>query len=115
MFHEEGTLARVRERTEWLERLLAERLEPLPCVAEIRQCGFIAGIELGTRKAEGGGRFPWEAQTGARVCAAARKHGLMTRPILDTLVLMPPYCVTREELERMVEALRQGILEVIDA
>ena len=111
LFREEETLARVRERAGWLAALLAERLAPLPCVGEIRRCGFIAGVELIANPARGT-RFAWEAQTGARVCAAARKHGLLTRPILDTLVLMPPYCVTREELERMVEALRRGIVEV---
>ena len=36
----------------------------------------------------------------------------MTRPILDTLVLMPPYCTTDDELARMVEALREGIERV---
>ncbi len=59
---------------------------------------------------ESGKRFPWEAQTGARVCVAARAHGLLTRPILDTLVLMPPYCITPDELERAVEALRLGMI-----
>ena len=114
LFREESTLTRVRERAGWLAALLAERLAPLPCVGEIRRCGFIAGVELMADPAAGK-RFAWEAQTGARVCAAARKHGLLTRPILDTLVLMPPYCVTREELERMVEALRRGIVEVTGA
>ncbi len=62
-------------------QLLETRLAPLAHVAEIRQCGFIAGIELMADPAKGE-PFPWEAQTGARVCVAAREHGLLTRPIV---------------------------------
>ncbi len=109
IFREEDVLTRVRARIELFAHLLATRLAPLPHVAEIRRCGFIAGIELmadpAARQA-----FPWEAQTGARVCVAAREHGLLTRPIGDTLVLMPPYCTTERELEQMVEALRLGVI-----
>ena len=112
IFREEEVLARVRARIEQFAHLLATRLAPLPHVAEIRRCGSIAGIEL---MADPAARqpFPWEAQTGARVCVAAREHGLLTRPIGDTLVLMPPYCTTEDELARMVEALRRGIIATL--
>ena len=114
IFREEDVLTRVRVRIEQLAQLLETRLASLPHVLEIRRCGFIAGIEL---MAEPNKRqlFPWEAQTGARVCVAAREHGLLTRPIGDTLVLMPPYCVTEDELVRMVEALRRGITTVCNS
>ena len=108
IFREEDVLARLRGKIARFAELLETRLAPLAHVAEIRRCGFLAGIELQADPAKGE-RFPWEAQTGARVCIAAREYGLLTRPILDTLVLMPPYCVNDDELERMVEALRQGI------
>ena len=111
IFREEGVLARLRGQIDHLAHLLETRLAPLPHVAEIRQCGFIAGIELMADPSKGE-PFPWEAQTGARVCTAARSHGLLTRPIGDTLVLMPPYCITETELERSVEALRRG-MEVV--
>ena len=113
IFREEDVLTRLWTRIEQFAHLLQTRLAPLPHVAEIRRCGFIAGIEL---MADPAARqpFPWEAQTGARVCVAAREHGLLTRPIGDTLVLMPPFCTTEEELERMVEALRRGIMAAID-
>lgn len=112
IFREEGVLARLRGQIEHLAQLLAARLAPLRHVAEIRQCGFIAGIELMDDPAKGK-PFPWQAQTGARVCLAARAHGLLTRPIGDTLVLMPPYCVSEGELERAVEALRRGVETVL--
>ncbi len=111
IFREEDVLARLQPRLSRLGELLAAHLAPLPHVGEIRRCGFIAGIDLLADPATGRA-FPWEAQTGARVCLAARQHGLLTRPIGDTLVLMPPYCVSEEQLERMVEALRRAILEL---
>ena len=113
IFREEDVLARLQDKIVRFAELLETRLSPLAHVAEIRRCGFIAGIELLADPAKGE-RYPWEAQTGARVCAAARAHGLLTRPILDTLVLMPPYCVTDDELARMVEALRRGIEFITD-
>ena len=112
IFREEETLERVGELGTALARLMEEQLQPLAHVGAVRRCGFIAGIDVVADRTTGR-PFPWEAQTGARICAAARAHGLLTRPILDTLVLMPPYCVTDAELARMVEALRLAILEVL--
>jgi adenosylmethionine-8-amino-7-oxononanoate aminotransferase len=46
---------------------------------------------------------------GAQVCLAARGFGLLTRPVLDTVVLMPPLCITDLELEGAVDALAAAI------
>lgn len=101
IFREEQTLAclqpKIRLMTELLDRLRGERH-----VAEIRQCGFIAGIEL---RRDGISPFDWREQTGARVCLEARRYGLITRPIGDVIVLMPPYCISEGQLEQAVEAL----------
>ena len=112
IFREENTLARVADLSSQLADLLHAELAPLPCVGEVRQLGLIAGIDLWADPATRT-PFAWEEQTGNRVCQAARAHGLLTRPIRDTLVLMPPYCTTDAELARMVEALRLAVLEVI--
>jgi adenosylmethionine-8-amino-7-oxononanoate aminotransferase len=110
IFREGDVLARLQPRIGRLAELLQTHLAPLAHVGGIRQCGFIAGIDL-LADPETGQAFPWEAQTGARVCVAARRPGLLTRPIGDTLVLMPPYCVSESQLERMVLALRMGVQE----
>jgi adenosylmethionine-8-amino-7-oxononanoate aminotransferase len=70
-------------------------------VRDVRQCGLIAGIEIAS-----------DDPVGAGICLAARKHGLLTRPILNTIVLMPPLCVNPTEMSQMVEAVRLGIDEV---
>ena len=109
VFREEQTLDRINSLSHQLSDLLHKHLSPLPQVGEIRQIGLIAGIDLSDPTTHQS--LPWEARTGGRVCEAARAHGLLTRPIRDTLVLMPPYCTTNAELAHMVAALRLAILE----
>ena len=46
---------------------------------------------------------------GARVCAAARAHGVIIRPLGDVVVLMPPLSIEGAELQRLVSITRQAI------
>lgn len=108
IFEEEKTLASLGDKIARLRELL-EPLARHPHVAEIRQCGFIAGIEV--RRANGQ-PYAWEDQTGAKICSAARRQGLLTRPILDTIVLMPPFCITEPQMEQAVRALEAAVNEV---
>ena len=108
IFEEEKTLERLQPKIGHMKQLLLG-MKSEPHVGEIRQCGFIAGIDI---VREPGVPYPWQEQTGAKVCIAARRYGLLTRPIRDTLVLMPPLCFTGEDLERAVSALRSAIRDV---
>jgi adenosylmethionine-8-amino-7-oxononanoate aminotransferase len=110
IFQEEKTLETLKGKISLLRELL-ESLRAHPNVGNTRQCGFIAGIEI---RSDTGQTFPWQEQRGARVCEAARKHGLLTRPILDTIILIPPLCTTQEQLERAIEAIRRAIREVCE-
>ena len=58
-------------------------------------------------------RFPVGERVGFRVCEAARKHGLLTRNIGDVLVLMPPYCVTPEQIDEAAHALNAALCEIL--
>lgn len=91
IFRDEAVLEHLEPKIALLAELLAE-LRNTPGVLATRQIGLIAGIDV--------------ESSGAEVCLAARKQGLLTRPIQNTLVLMPPLCVTAEELRRMAEAIR---------
>ncbi len=93
VFREERVLENLPEKV----ALFSTLLKRIPA-KEVRQCGLIAGIEL-----EG------PVGTGAAVCQRARSHGLLTRPIGNVVVLMPPLCVTSAELERMVDALLEAL------
>lgn len=88
-----------------LEQLPAKITRLRDCLADLpafRQCGMIAAITVDSP----------DLSTGAKVCLAARKHGLLTRPIGNTIVLMPPLCVTLHEIEQMAGALRAALSSV---
>jgi adenosylmethionine-8-amino-7-oxononanoate aminotransferase len=98
-----------------LEAALREELHSLwtlPNVGDIRQVGLIVGIELvkdwRTREP-----FDLRERAGIRVCEAMARRGVLTRPIGNVIVLMPPYCTTPAQVNRMVEALRRGCEEVL--
>ena len=98
-----------------LEQALREKLKslwPLPNVGDIRQVGLVAGIELvkdwRTREP-----FALRERAGIRVCEAMAKHGVLTRPIGNVIVLMPPYCTTPEQTAKMISALRDSIQSVL--
>jgi adenosylmethionine-8-amino-7-oxononanoate aminotransferase len=102
VFREEQVMEHLPAKIARFTELL-QSLRDLPSVIDIRQCGLIAGIEIGP--------YPLEELRGVKACLAARNHDLLTRPIADTLVLMPPLSVTDDEMTRMVQALRLGIEE----
>lgn len=86
----------------------------LPQVGDIRQVGLVAGVELvrdwPTRES-----FDLSEQAGIRVCQAMARRGVLTRPIGNVIVLMPPYCTPRAQLRKMVAALAEAIAEVFGA
>jgi adenosylmethionine-8-amino-7-oxononanoate aminotransferase len=105
LLDERDVLANVRAGSAELARLLAERVRPLPLVADVRVCGLFCGVDLAGAP---GGR------TGRRVCAGAVRRGVLLRPIGDVVVIVPPLSITSAELERIVDTLRAAILAVTD-
>ncbi|MBS0657529.1 MAG: adenosylmethionine--8-amino-7-oxononanoate transaminase [Verrucomicrobia bacterium] len=103
LFRTDGVLERVRELGDYLDGAL-EPLRTNARVAEIRQVGFVAGIELRNPEAP-------TRRLGREVCLAARRHGLLTRPIGDVVVLMLPYCVTEAQIDAAVRAIERGLAE----
>ncbi len=108
LFEEEQTLADLPVKISHLAHGLAALKVRHPGIHDVRQCGLISGIEI---RRPDGTKLPPAARTGESVCLAARAHGLLTRPILDTLVLMPPLCVTPEEIDHALAAIDVALTE----
>lgn len=106
LFETERTLEHLPEKISHLRTGLAGLRQRHPLVHEVRQCGFIAGIEL---RRPDGEKFPPGERMGEAVCLAARSHGLLTRPILDTIVLMLPLSTSLEEIDQAIQALGRAV------
>lgn len=100
-----------RQKLESQLRHELQLLWSLPQVGDIRQVGLVAGIELvkdwRTRRP-----FAIAEQAGIRVCEAMARRGVLTRPIGNVVVLMPPYCTTTRQLHRIIATLAESIAEV---
>jgi adenosylmethionine-8-amino-7-oxononanoate aminotransferase len=106
---------RTLEKNATLEKALATNAAKFwehPNVGDVRQEGLICAVEI-VRDFAIRQPFSFTDRIGHRICEAARAHGLLTRPIGDVLVLMPPYCTTEDQLARMVEALWLGLNEIL--
>jgi adenosylmethionine-8-amino-7-oxononanoate aminotransferase len=108
--------ADVQERIKIVHATLRQGLQRFwehPNVGDVRVEGGIGAVEL---VEDFPTRRPWPAAAGIghRVCAAARQHGILTRPIGNVLLLMPPFCCSSEDVSSMIDALWKGLCDVLD-
>lgn len=92
------SLALLREETlPHAERARAQfeaavaRVAAHPRVRERRQCGWMVGFDLGDAD-------------GAAVCSAARRQGVILRPLGGVVVWMPPLSIRADEIELLETA-----------
>ncbi len=103
-FQHERTLERLTPKIELLAELLEQHVMPLAGVAEVRQRGFMVGIELRQRAAD--------ERAGHAVTLAARRRGVVIRPLGDVVVLMPILAISQSDLRHLVQATAAAIAEV---
>lgn len=112
IFKKGKVLTRLKGKATFLRKILAA-LKDLPHVGDIRQAGFMVGIEL-VRKKKTKNPYPLTEKIGIRVCEEAKKRGMILRPLGNIIVLVPPFISTRKELARMVEIIREAITQITD-
>jgi adenosylmethionine-8-amino-7-oxononanoate aminotransferase len=101
----------VLERNRVLAAHLAKRIAPLAGhanVADVRQTGMIAAIEM-VRDKTTREPFPTSERRGLRVYRHGLDRGVVLRPLGNVVYFMPPYCVTPDEIDFMVEVANEGI------
>lgn len=113
VFRKEHTLRRLQPKIRALSRLL-DPLNTWPHVGEIRQRGFMVGIELVQDRATKT-PYPLADRIGHRVAQEARKRGLLLRPLGNVIVLMPPLSITLPQLTRLVRIVSASIRTVTAA
>ena len=100
LFEKEKTILNLQPKIKFLSEQLV-RLKKIPSVKEIRQLGFMVGIEL-----DGAGG------AGHKVILEARKRGAILRPLGNVIVLMPPLAITLPQLKKLIDITFESISSV---
>ncbi|MBI4849218.1 MAG: adenosylmethionine--8-amino-7-oxononanoate transaminase [Nitrospirae bacterium] len=110
LFKKEKTLNRMQKKIDVLKKEL-EKMNSFSHVGEVRQKGFMVGIELVKNK-KTKEPYPLEEKTGWKVCCRAREKGLLIRPLGSVVVLMPPLSISHQELKSLVRLTAEAVKEV---
>ena len=111
IFDKEDTLTGLQEKISHLEVSLNERFAPHPHIGDVRQRGFMVGLEL-VRDRTSGEPYPTAERVGHKVIKEARRLGAILRPLGNVIVVMPPLATTIHELEELLEITYQAIDKV---
>lgn len=102
IYEEEQIIEKLPPKIEAIRQALLP-FQELPGVADIRQCGMMVGIDLA-------GQPP---QTGAKVCEAVRKKGLILRPLGNVIVFLPPLVISEEQIKEILNILYETLQETL--
>ena len=105
----------VLERNRVLAARIGAKLAALrehPHVADVRQTGMIAAVELVSNKST---RAPFAAgeRRGLRAYLRGLERGVLLRPLGDVIYFMPPYVITPEEIDLMVDVATDAIEKAV--
>lgn len=113
LFSSKNIIEKIQPKILYLQRRLNDEFLSLPHVSDVRQWGFMVGIELAEDKARRTTYAP-ERRIGHRVILEARKRNVMIRPLGDIIVLMPPLTITDDELKLLVNVTYDSIRAVTE-
>jgi adenosylmethionine-8-amino-7-oxononanoate aminotransferase len=110
LFKKDRVLQKLKHKIVNLSKGL-ERFNDLSHVGEVRQKGFMVGIELvKSRKTKR--PYPPGEKIGQKVVWEARKRGVILRPLGDVIVLMPPLAIDEPTLDKLVDVTYESIKAV---
>ena len=113
LFDREKIVEKMQPAISYLHKRLAEEFLPMAHVSDVRQWGFMVGIELVQDKAIRKG-YPPENRIGHKVIMEARKRNVMIRPLGDIIILMPPLSITDAELALLLNTVGDCIRTVTE-
>ena len=84
--------------------LFAASLPDHPSIKEVRQLGTILAIELKTREASS-----YFNSIQSRAYEYYLGKGIFLRPLGNVVYIMPPYCITKDELDMVYTSIHQSL------
>jgi adenosylmethionine-8-amino-7-oxononanoate aminotransferase len=113
LFERENILEKMQPRVAYLRKRLHDELLALAHVSDVRQWGYMVGIEVVEDKAARKNYAP-ERRIGHKVVLEARKASVIARPLGDIIILMPPLSISDGELTALLNVVYDCIREVTE-
>ena len=107
LFELNNTIKNNKKLTQYMWSKL-EDLNDHKNIAELRQTGMIAAFELAQNK-KTKQLFPWQERRGLTLYNHALNNNVLLRPLGNTVYFMPPYVITEQEIDMMVQVVKDGI------
>ncbi len=103
LFEKENILEKNKKTAAYIAKKL-ELLKNNPNVTNIRQTGMIAAFDIKN--------YDPIKRTNLTIYTYALNHGVLLRPLAQTIYIMPPYIIKEEEIDTIFEVI-QGALNLI--
>jgi len=100
LFEQNDVLAENEKKSQYIKEKL-ERFLVLENVKEVRQQGMVAAVEL-----QG---YHVKERIGLNIYRYGLKEGVLLRPLGNVIYFMPPYIITYEEIDKMMDVAYGGI------
>lgn len=107
IFERENLLSRLQPTIEHFKNRLQEFYR-LSHVSDVRVCGLAAGIDL-MKNPDTHTPYPFEEKVGIWVCKEALTRGALLRPLVNTIVLMPPLQISVPALDTLLDIVYASI------
>ena len=107
IFEREDLLSQLQPTIEHFNNRLQEFYR-LAHVGDVRVCGLAAGIDL-MENPDTHTPYPFVEKVGIRVCKEALTRGALLRPLVNTIVLMPPLQISISELDALLDIVYASI------
>lgn len=101
VFEKEKTLTKLQDLLPFYQQKL-ERFRELPLVGDVRCLGMIGALEL-VKDKKTKETFSFEERIGLRIYKEGLKRNLILRPLGNITYLFLPLCVTRKEIEYILD------------
>jgi adenosylmethionine---8-amino-7-oxononanoate aminotransferase len=114
LFERDRIVEQMQPKIAYLRRRLNDEFLQLAHVSDVRQWGFMIGIEMVEVKNSRKSYAP-EKRIGHKVILQARKRGVIVRPLGDVIVLMAPLTITDTELKMLLDVVYDSIRAVTES
>jgi adenosylmethionine---8-amino-7-oxononanoate aminotransferase len=112
IFEKDEILKKLENKIKILESWLENVLE-LSHVGDVRNAGMMAGVELVKNK-ETKEPYDWYEKMGWRIAYHARDNGVFIRPLGNVVVIMPPFIISEQNLNKLLQVVKNAIIALTE-